>query len=476
MLKTLRSKIIFSFLLIEAIIVLLLILTFNFVVVNQLREQLINEIKNEINIIEFSLLNTDLEKFGNQIDYLNKLSSQLNYRIILLDINKKALYDFNEKIVDSDKDIHSLRTKSIGKFNYEFKENKVTGDKFIFVTKNVSILIGNNKTSINYITIASNINSIERFAADIRFRIVFYSLLIFLGGLFAIRYFTSKVTNPINKIVEALKEYSKTGIPQKIQLQGSEEFKFLIESINGLMHKIESDFNELKKLEKYRSEFLGNVSHELRTPIFAIQTYLETLIDGGVNDPEINIKYLKKAYEHLERLNLLLRDLIDISQIEAKQLRLSFRFLNLNDIIDKVIEDIKLLAEQKETDIIFQKDDELKELVWADKERLQQILFNLIENAIRHNPDKTQVKIYYKKMNSTVRIFVEDNGIGIPEEDLPRIFERFYRVNKERSRESGGTGLGLSIVKHLVEAHGSKIFVESKKGIGTKFYFDLKIA
>jgi len=118
----------------------------------------------------------------------------------------------------------------------------------------------------------------------------------------------------------------------------------------------------------------------------------------------------------------------------------------------------------------------LKERVWCDEERLYQILFNLFDNALRHNPPQTQVKIYYKKVNASVRIFVEDNGVGIPEEDLARICERFYRVNKERSRESGGTGLGLSIVKPLVEAHGSKIYVESKTGEGTKFYFDLKIA
>jgi two-component system phosphate regulon sensor histidine kinase PhoR len=242
------------------------------------------------------------------------------------------------------------------------------------------------------------------------------------------------------------------------------------------MKKIENDLNELKKLERYRSEFLGNVSHELRTPIFSIQSYLETLIDGAINDPEVNLTYLKKAYENLERLNRLLSDLIDISQIESRQLKLSFRFFSINELIQKVIDDLKLRAEQKGIQLQFIKDENLKELVWGDKERLYQVFYNLIDNSIRYNPAGTKVLIYYKKQNSTLRIFVEDNGVGIPAEDLPRIFERFYRVNKERSRESGGTGLGLAIVKHIVEAHESKIYVESQMYSGTKFYFDFKIA
>jgi Signal transduction histidine kinase len=347
----------------------------------------------------------------------------------------------------------------------------------LYLTKKVYINLRPYKVrDVGFITIVTDLSRIDAFAADVRSKIFIAALLIFIVGTFIIRSFTNKIIKPISIIINSLREYSKTGIAQPIELSGSEEFKFLTESINKLMEKIESDFNELKKLERYRSEFLGNVSHELRTPIFTIQSYLETLIDGGVNDPEINVKYLKKAYENLERLNRLLNDLIDISQIESKQLRFSFRYFNINDLIQRVVDNLKIIAEQKEITIEFKKDDNLQEMVWGDKERLYQVFENLIDNAIRHNPPQTQIKIYYKKQNSSLRIFVEDNGIGIPDEDLPRIFERFYRVNKERSRESGGTGLGLSIAKHIIEAHESKIYVDSRINQGTKFYFDLKIA
>lgn len=477
MLKTLKSKIIVTFMAIIFAIVTLLLLSFNYIVVDQLKLQLAEELKNEINLIEYSLNNVNDEKLNEYLNNLKNFSGQLKYNVILSDINKNKIFRFYSDTSLYNKDYQISFLRKSGRYTLETKNYENDARTFFVVTKSIDVNLSNEeKSKFGYITIETDLEAIEKFSNNVRFKIIVAALVLFVFGLLIIRYFTDRVTKPVNSVIDSLKEYSKTGIPRLIEFEGSQEFKFLVESINNLMTKIEYDMNELKKLERYRSEFLGNVSHELRTPIFAIQTYLETLIDGGINDPQINLNYLKKAYENLERLNQLLKDLIDISQIEARQLRLSFRYLDINDIIERVIEDIKLLSQQKNIQIEFIKDESLKELVWCDKERLYQILFNLVDNALRHNPPQTQVKIYYKKVNASVRIFVEDNGVGIPEEDLPRIFERFYRVNKERSRESGGTGLGLSIVKHLVEAHGSKIYVESKTGEGTKFYFDLKIA
>lgn len=477
MLKTLNSKLLLGFVLIEIIIVILLLLSFNYIVVNQFKYQLIDELKKEINIIEFGLTDLDKDNFTTHINRLDKLSAQLRARIILSDKRKGILFDFSSRFEKPSGDYRILELAETGIYKVEIRKFRGNPQKYLYITKKVNINLRPYKVQdVGFITLITDLSKIDYFATDIRSKIIISALLIFIAGIFLIRKFTSKIIQPINVIINSLREYSRTGIVQPIEISASEEFNFLTASINKLMEKIEADFNELKKLERYRSEFLGNVSHELRTPIFTIQSYLETLIDGGINDPEINVKYLKKAYENLERLNRLLNDLIDISQIESKQLRFSFRYFNINDLIQKVVDNLKLIAEQKEITIEFQKDENLKELVWGDKERLLQVLENLIDNAIRHNPPKTIVRIYYQKMNSTLRIFVEDNGIGIPEEDLPRIFERFYRVSKERSRESGGTGLGLSIAKHIIEAHESKIFVESKLNQGTKFYFDLKIA
>lgn len=477
MLKSLRSKIIIAFVTIIVMIVTLLLLSFNYIVVEQFKLQLAEELKNEINLIEQGLINVNEDKLNEHLLNLKDLAQQLKFNVIFSDGNGNDLFSFYSDTSISKKDYQVLLIRKTGRFTIESRNYENDQRISLLVTKSVNIVLKNKLNArIEYITIESDLSSIESFSANIRFKIILAALILFILGLLIIRYFTDRVTKPISSVIESLKEYSRTGIPRLVEFKGSQEFQFLVESINNLMKKIEFDMNELKKLERYRSEFLGNVSHELRTPIFAIQTYLETLIDGGINDPKINLNYLNKAHENLERLNQLLKDLIDISQIEARQLRLSFRYIDINDVIEKVIEDIKLIAQHKNIQIQFIKDDSLKELVWADKERLHQILYNLIDNALRHNPPDTLVKVYYKKVNSSVRIFIEDNGIGIPDDDLPRIFERFYRVNKERSRESGGTGLGLSIVKHLVEAHGSKIYVKSKVGEGTTFYFDLNIA
>ncbi len=477
MLKTLSSRLILGFILIETIIVILLLLSFNYIVVNQFKYRFIDELKKEISIIEFGLSDLDRENFQNHINRLDKLSAQLNSRIVLYDKQKNTLFDFTSGFEKPSGDYQILELMESGNYKIEIRKYNRNAQRYLYLTKKVYINLKPFRArEVGFITIVTDLSRIDNFASDVRTKIFIAALLIFIAGIFLIRSFTNKIIQPINFIINSLREYSKTGVPQPIELSGSEEFKFLTEAINKLMEKIDADFNELKKLERYRSEFLGNVSHELRTPIFTIQSYLETLIEGGINDPDVNEKYLRKAYENLERLNRLLNDLIDISQIESKQLRFSFRYFNINDLIQKVIDNLKILAEQKEISIEFQKDEDLKEMVWGDKERLYQAIENLIENAIRHNPSKTLIKIYYQKQNSTLRIFVEDNGIGIPDEDLPRIFERFYRVNKERSRESGGTGLGLAIVKHIIEAHDSKIYVESKLNKGTKFYFDLKIA
>lgn len=477
MFKTLKSKIIFTFVIVIVAIVSLLLISFNYIVVEQFKLQLAEELKTEINLIELGFIDIDEDKISEHLENLTSSFQQQEYNIIFEDRERNLIFSHysDTNIVNKKYDV--LFQRRTGKYLIETRRYQDDDKTYLAVRKSVDLnLKDTSNKRVRFITIESGLSGIENFSNNVRFKIIVAAIVLFILGLFVIRYFTNKVTSPINKIIQGLIEYSKTGIPQVIETEGGEELKFLIESINNLMKKIERDMNELRKLERYRSEFLGNVSHELRTPIFTIQSYLETLIDGGINDPEINIKYLKKALENLDRLNRLLSDLIDISQIESKQLRLSFRYFSINDLIQKVVDDVKILADQKHIEIIFEKDENLKEMVWGDKERLYQVFYNLIENSIRHNPPNTRVKIHYQKSNSTLKVFVEDNGIGIPEEDLPRIFERFYRVNKERSRESGGTGLGLSIVKHIVEAHNSKIFCESKLNQGTKFYFELKIA
>ncbi len=273
----------------------------------------------------------------------------------------------------------------------------------------------------------------------------------------------------IKKIIGGIR---KNELQDSTQIRLGQHLQNLENEIKEMFVKNKTDIEYLKKLERIRTEFLGNVSHELRNPIFAIQGYIETLHDGAIDDPQVNKHFLEKATEHTINLSNLLNDLIDISMIESGEMRLSYRYFDINDFLQMIVEQFKTLANSKSLNLIFHPCQENLKL-FGDKNKLKQALDNLITNAIKYT-EKGKVEIIVEEEKKFGRIIIRDTGIGIPEEDLDRIFERFYRVDKARSREVGGTGLGLAIVKHIIEAHSSKISVKSKVGEGSEFSFTLK--
>ena len=239
-----------------------------------------------------------------------------------------------------------------------------------------------------------------------------------------------------------------------------------------MFKKEKSDIEYLQRLQKMRSQFIANVSHELRTPIFAIQGYIETLLNGAIHDDNVNMHFLEKANQNTISLSNLLNDLIDISMIESGEMRMSYRYFKINDLINQVILDNRKIAEDKNLELNYiPSRDDLE--VFGDKDKLRQVLVNLILNAVKYT-EKGKIEVLIEEENKHAKIVIRDTGIGIPENYLDRIFERFFRIDKARSRSQGGTGLGLAIVKHIIEAHNSKVFVSSKVGEGTEFSFSLK--
>jgi two-component system, OmpR family, phosphate regulon sensor histidine kinase PhoR len=232
------------------------------------------------------------------------------------------------------------------------------------------------------------------------------------------------------------------------------------------------DLTRLKQLERTREEFVANVSHELRTPLSLIKGYVETLLDGARNDPPITERFLKIIERNTHRLDLLIQDLLTISALEAGRMKLELQPVALHPLVEKIFADLKPPAESKGITLV----NRMPELTaTADANRLEQVLANLSDNAIKYGRPQGRVAVGGKKLdNGDVEIFVQDDGPGIPPEALPRVFERFYRVDKARSREQGGTGLGLSIVKHIVQAHGGDVRVESEPGKGAAFFFTLR--
>ncbi|MCB0806560.1 MAG: sensor histidine kinase [Bacteroidales bacterium] len=245
------------------------------------------------------------------------------------------------------------------------------------------------------------------------------------------------------------------------------------EVLNWQLNK-SKEIRKQKKLEKYRKEFLGNVFHELKTPIFNIQGYLETLIEGGIDDPNINMKFLKKARSNVKRMTEIVDDLQMISNLEDGSFSKVDEKFDIFRLASDVLESAEIRAKQKGIKLEFKEGCEKSFMVYGDRELIQQVLNNLITNSIKYGKPDGHTHIGLYDMNENVLVEVSDNGIGIDKKHLPRIFERFYRADKDRSREQGGSGLGLSIVKHIIEAHNQTVNVRSTPGIGTTFGFTLK--
>jgi two-component system phosphate regulon sensor histidine kinase PhoR len=263
------------------------------------------------------------------------------------------------------------------------------------------------------------------------------------------------------------------------QTKPPKELQALTIAIDQIREKQQRDLDARQRLERVRSEFLGNVSHELRTPIFAVQGFIETLLDGAIDDPNVNRDFLQRARIQADRLNNLLNDLIDISRIESGEMRMNFRMVDIQPFLRDLVNEMQPQARAKEIELYFTGNilPHHEVSVYADKERIRQVMVNLVDNAIKYSENKTAIKIELIDLKPTPRqttIRVSDTGIGIAPEHLPRLFERFYRVNKDRARSSpGGTGLGLAIVKHIIEAHRGTLNVESELRKGSTFTFTL---
>ena len=231
------------------------------------------------------------------------------------------------------------------------------------------------------------------------------------------------------------------------------------------------DITEIRNLERMRSDLVANVSHELKTPLTSIKGFVETLLEGALEDKKNARNFLEIIQKHVERLNNLINDLLDLSSLESKGAGLKKKETDLQKVTDKVLSGFK--SQLKKKGIEARNNLPINLLTNIDADKIEQVLTNLVDNAIKYNKEKGWLNIDFQDDFKNIKIIVEDSGIGIPPKDISRIFERFYRVDKARSRELGGTGLGLSIVKHIIELHGGFTGVESTEGLGSKFWFTL---
>lgn len=235
------------------------------------------------------------------------------------------------------------------------------------------------------------------------------------------------------------------------------------------------DITEQQRLDNMRREFVANVSHELRTPLTTIKSYVETLLDGAIDDRDISNQFLEVIETETNRMTRLVKDLLELSKMDYQQIEWKREHISLDNLIRELVRKISIEAKNKNQTLEYFMTSSVPDIL-ADRDRIEQVLLNIISNAIKYTGEGGKISVYLGKVHNGAYVKVVDNGIGIPEKDLPRIFERFYRVDKARTRESGGTGLGLSIAKEIIEAHGGSIVIESKIGMGTEVVVNLPIA
>ncbi|MEX1010737.1 MAG: ATP-binding protein [Balneolaceae bacterium] len=268
------------------------------------------------------------------------------------------------------------------------------------------------------------------------------------------------------------------GEHRNIRTEHLDELDSLVTRSIRAGNTMEREIMRLNKIENYRKEFIGDISHELKTPTFAIQGFIETLLDGAVEDPNVNRTFLKKAMRNVNRLIFLTKDLMEISRLETGELKSNIQEIQLRSTVLDVVESLQHKAQSEQVEIRLSDGFDRALRVRADRNQIKQVLINLIENGMKYNRPGGYVEIGHKSYSrdrEKILLYIKDSGVGIEPGELKRVTERFYRVDKSRSREKGGTGLGLSIVKHIIEAHGEELFIESRVNEGSTFSFTLTV-
>ncbi|MFN0105530.1 MAG: ATP-binding protein [Bryobacteraceae bacterium] len=317
----------------------------------------------------------------------------------------------------------------------------------------------------------------------IRRRMLVSTAIAFLPAILLALWFARLVARRLGSIIDYAAQLARGNFHARLERTGTDELGLLERKLNetgekleGMFQELEREHAELEKVERVRKDFVINVSHELRTPLASIQGYTETLLDGAIDDPNHNVRFLQIIRQNAERLGNLTADLLTLSRVELKQQKFSFASYNVDSLLESTVDSMSPLAVKKNIALTHVPAGGTVE-AFCDAEAVNQVVTNLVDNALKYTPEGGEITVGVRPLSGlhSVEVFVRDTGIGIPPDELPRLFERFYRVDKARSRELGGTGLGLSIVKHLVRAQGGDVRVESALGQGSTFIFTLPV-
>lgn len=438
------------------------------------RQWLVNDLSTRAELLLAALRHTQTHHAQ-----LASLAHSAGVRVTLIDADGTVIGDSEvpeEKL--SSVENHASRPEILQAIRQgmgtDTRHSTTVGVDYLYVAKHIADSVNVAGRRVGIIRVSIPLTELKTMTDEIRFKIFFAGVLVLLLVIGVSVFVAHRISRPMVKIAESAEKIRAGNLETRIELRSNDEIGLVAHAVNEMVDQFKQDIAKLKKLELVRSQFLGNVSHELRTPIFALQGFLETLLDGAIDDPAVNRDFLEKAHAHTLRLNTLLNDLIEISSIESGEMKMSFRYFNLREFLTGVVEDFQPIAASQLVTLTLGANIDPALQVMGDRNRLLQVMTNLVNNAIKYNTTGGSVTVSVRDEMTAVWIDVADTGYGIAEEHITRIFERFYRVDKERSREAGGTGLGLAIVKHIVEAHGGTVKVTSTLGKGSTFSFPVK--
>jgi len=398
-------------------------------------------------------------------------------RLTVIDHQGQVIADSEAKA--SQMENHATRPEFIpalrGSMGSDIRLSHTIGVKFLYVASPIPE---------GAVRLAVPLKDIDAQVVEIRNQLLASVAIAFLPAIIVAAFFARYVSARLAAIIDYAGKLARGEFEARLAGGGRDELGMLVRQLNDTGEKLQEMFEalqrehaELEKVERVRKDFVINVSHELRTPLASIQGYTETLLEGAIHDKDHNIRFLNIIRSNAERLARLTADLMTLSRLELKSTRFQFASYYVNDLVSDCVDSMRPMAEKKHIALVIEPTSDLAEL-FCDSEAVHQVMSNLMDNALKYTPENGEIRVSAKQIGGDpemIEIGVRDTGIGIPPEDLPRLFERFYRVDKARSREMGGTGLGLAIVKHLVRAQGGAVRVESEVGNGSTFLLTLPV-
>ena len=447
------------------------ILYTNSLALDQAQEGILDKLRSHANTI---LVYSDLSKKDTFQGLATEYSDASSLRVTLIAANGTVIgesYLPSNQLSQMDNHIERPEVLAAQEFGEGFstRYSNTLKTEFIYFAKKVD----QNHHGFKYVRMAQSLKSVKDVASTYR---EFYFLIIgFMVIVIIIAWFLLKnwLTDPIQELTQAADDISNGDLSRRININtGGVEIDDLATNMNQMAMTLDQDFRRIKRMEKVRSEFLGNVTHELKTPISSISGYIETLLEGAIKDENVNISFLERALENVQRLEELVTDLVEISRIETGELQMNYDYFNIYNLLKDIHKDAQQRNSNKKNIKINLEVPDKKLFVYGDKGRLEQVIDNLLSNSMRYT-DQGHIRIKVLRRDNELVFSIIDTGIGISRKSINRIFERFYRADKARDRRKGGTGLGLAISKHIIEAHGSNIYVDSLEGKGSTFSFGI---